>query len=129
MEEPNERPPGFLASLKGIWRTLLAIALNRLELLLVEAEEERRRAVEALVLALAGAVLGMMALIVGSFALVIACGEERRLTALVILTAIYAAGCAAVLWSLRRRMKKWQPFSATLAEFKKDKTWLEEKTR
>lgn len=127
MQEPTDRPPGFLASLKGIWRTFLAIALNRLELLQVEAEEERRRAVGALLLAMAAAGLGLMACIAGSLALVIACGEEHRLTVLIVLTLSYAAACVAVLWVLRRKMTKWQPFSATLAEFKKDKTWLEEK--
>ena len=58
MEEPSDHPPGLFGSLRRLWRTILATAHNRAELLLVELEEERRRAVEALLLTMAVAVLG-----------------------------------------------------------------------
>jgi uncharacterized membrane protein YqjE len=125
MDESAASPPGLFASLKRLWRTLLAITENRLELLLVELEEERRRAVEAVLLAMALGVLALMTLIVGSLGVVVLFWDHHRVAALTILTLVYFLGACAAYWKLRRHLRNWTAFSASLAEFKKDKACLE----
>ena len=120
-----DAPPGLFASLKRLGRTLLAIAQNRLELLLVEWEEERRRTVQALVLMLAVGALALMTLILGTFTLVVVFWEQR-VTVLIALSAAYLLATAAGCWKLRRMLRDWPAFAATLAELKKDKAWLDE---
>jgi uncharacterized membrane protein YqjE len=127
MEAPTDRPPSLLASSQRLWRTILAIAANRLELLLVELEEERRRVVQTLLLAVALAVLGLMTLLVATFTVIFVFGEERRTSVLLILSSLYALGTLGAYWRLHRLVNSGSAFSASLAEFKKDKTWVEEK--
>jgi len=106
----------------------LAIGANRLELLLVELEEERRRVVQTFLLVVALAVLALMTLVVATFAIVFMLGEERRASVLLILVSLYALGALGTYWRLRRLMNREPAFSASLAEFKKDKAWVEEKS-
>jgi uncharacterized membrane protein YqjE len=126
MEEPTGPAPGLFASLQRVWRALLAVAQNRLELLLVEWEEERRHAVQALLLTLAAAVLGLMTLVVGTFFVVMFFWEDR-VVVLLLLFGFYLLGAAGAYWKLRRLLNNWSAFPATLDEIKKDKTWLEGK--
>jgi len=51
MAEPDEKKRGVFASLRRLFTVIAAIASNRVELLLVEWQEERLRLVEALLLA------------------------------------------------------------------------------
>jgi uncharacterized membrane protein YqjE len=126
MAEPTDSPPGLLASLKRLGRTLLAIAQNRLELLLVELQEERRRAIKALLLLLAVGVLGLMTLVVGTFTLVVIFWENRVIV-LSGLTLAYLLAVAGAYWKLCRLLHDWSAFAATLAELKKDRAWIEER--
>jgi uncharacterized membrane protein YqjE len=126
MAEPTDPPPGLFASLKRFWRTLLAIGQNRLELLLVELDQERRRAVQALLLTLAVGALALMTLIVGTFTVVVLFWENR-VAVLLVLSLFYLLATAGAWWKLSRMLHGWSAFSATLAELKKDKAWLEEK--
>jgi uncharacterized membrane protein YqjE len=125
MAEPTDVPPGLFVSLKRLWRTLLAVAQNRLELLLVEVEEERRRTVQVLLLVLAVGGLALMAAIAGTFALVVVFWEQRVMV-LIVLSGLYLLAAAGAYWKLHRMMTTWAPFSAILAELKKDKACLEE---
>jgi uncharacterized membrane protein YqjE len=127
METPGEREPGLFASLRRLLRTVLAIGHNRLELLLVEAQEERIRFFELLLLA--GLVLGLalLSLALITFTIAALCLRMGRFDLLggVILLCLIATGV--LFLRLRARLKHWTPFSATLAELKKDKQCLEEK--
>ena len=130
MEPANQdqEHPGLLHSLKRLGRTVLGIAENRVELLLVELAEERCRAVLALLLVMSAAVLALMTLILGTLTVVLLCGPEHRLAALAGLSLFYLLATLAVLLKLRRQLSQWQSFSATLAELKKDKACLDEKS-
>jgi uncharacterized membrane protein YqjE len=125
MAEPPEPAPGLFGSVKRLGQILLAIAQNRLELLLVEMEEERHRAAQAILLIVAAGTLALMTLMVTTWALVIVFWEHR-LVVLVILGVVYASGTIGVYWKLSRMRNNWTPFSATVAELKKDKAWLEQ---
>ena len=126
MEEPEESTPGIFASLGRLLRTVIVIAQNRLELLLVEAQEERWRFFDALLLAGVVLILALMTLMAATITIVVVCVRAERLDLVVALVLLYLAGTIFSLLRLRTRLKQWIPFSATLAELKKDKACLDE---
>jgi len=127
MEETGESTPGVFASLRRLLKTVLAIAQSRLELLLVEAQEERWRFFDALLLAGVVLILTLMTLMAATVTIVVLCVRADRLDLVVALVLLYLAGTILSFWRLRTRLKNWAPFSATLAELKKDKACLDEK--
>jgi uncharacterized membrane protein YqjE len=127
MEEPGERTLGIFASLGRLLKTVLAIAQNRLELFLVECQEERWRFFDALLMAGVALILALMTLMAATFTIVVICIRADRLDLVVALVLVYLAATILAFWRLRNRLMKWVPFSATLAELKKDKTCLDEK--
>ena len=127
MEGIDQRRAGIFASLRGLLKTVLAIAQNRLELLLVELQQERWRFFDALLLAGAFLILSAMTLMVATITLVVVCVEAKRLDLLVALTLLGLVATIVAFWRLRKRLKTWAPFSGTLTELKKDKACLDEK--
>jgi hypothetical protein len=61
METPSTNPGRLAETSKRFARCLLAIGENRIELLMVEVQEERERLLHAIVLALGVAALGLLA--------------------------------------------------------------------
>jgi uncharacterized membrane protein YqjE len=126
MEKPAEPTQGILSSLQRLLRTLLSIAQNRLELVLVEVQEERTRVVEAFLLVAGVVAFGCMTLMLITFAVVAVFWENHRVAVLGSLSLLYLVVTLVAYWRLRHRLKHWPAFSATLAELKKDKAWLDE---
>lgn len=117
---------GLLATAQRMLRTLWEIAENRLELFLLEWIEERVRLFDALLLIVAAVLCAGMTLVLLTLTLVVVFWEEYRVLVLVLLTLVYAAGAAGAFWSLRRRLKHWHSFTATLDQLKKDRACFEE---
>ncbi len=128
MAEPGESGGGIFASLERLLKTGLAIAQNRLELLLVEVQEERWRVFDLLLLAGLVLILAAMTLMVATLAIVVVCIKAERLDLVVWMAVAYLVATLIAFWRLRSRLKSWAPFSATLAELKKDKACLDEKS-
>lgn len=126
MEPSTEDAPSFSLSLKRLGRTVLGIAENRVELLVVELEAERWRVVDALFLVASVAVLSLMTMVAGTLALVMFFPPEQRAVVLAAFGAVYLLATLGVFLKLRKRLKNWRSFSATLAELKKDKACLDE---
>ncbi|HTX21191.1 MAG TPA: phage holin family protein [Candidatus Aquilonibacter sp.] len=101
--------------------TLGDVAGNRVELFVVEWQEERRRLLDMLVLLLAGAVCASMALFTITLAIVAAFWDTQRALVLALLIAAYLGAAAAAFWVLRCRLRRWQAFSATIEQLKKDR--------
>ena len=114
--------------MRRLCRIIAAIAANRTELLLVEWQEERLRLVEVLLLAGLVLILALMTLMVATLTIVVVCVMNHRLGLVVALGVIYLLVTIGCYWWLRRRLKSWAPFAATLAELKKDKACLEAKS-
>ena len=127
MEETGENTPGVFASLGRLLKAVLAIAQNRLELLLVELREERWRFFDALLWAGVVLILALMTLMAATIAIVVVCVKADRLDLVVALVLLYLAATILSFWRLRVRLKNWAPFSVTLTELKKDKACLDEK--
>jgi uncharacterized membrane protein YqjE len=128
MEGLDQSRVGIFASLRRLLKTVLAIAQNRLELLLVELQEERWRFFDALLLAGAVLILATMPLMVATITMVVVCVEAKRLDLLIALMLLCLAATIVAFWRLRTRLKTWAPFSGTLTELKKDKACLDEKS-
>lgn len=126
MDPSTPEPPGLVSSLKRLARTLLATAHNRLELFLVEVEEERRRLLEALLLAALAVLFGLMALVMLTATVVVIFWGENPLLVIGGLSAFYLLATGLAVWKLHRRVSGWAAFPATLAELKKDKACLDE---
>jgi uncharacterized membrane protein YqjE len=128
MAGAEEKKPGVFSSLGRLARVIAAIATNRVELLLVEYHEERLRLFGALLLAGVFIILALMTLMTATMALVAFCVMNDRLGAIGGLVLLYLIATLICYWRLRRRLKKWAPFSTTLDELRKDKECWEEKS-
>jgi uncharacterized membrane protein YqjE len=118
----------MFASLRRLLKTASAIAQNRLELFLVELQAERLHFFYALLLLGVALILAAMTLLVVTVTIVVVCLRHDRLDLLVALMLVYLVATAVAGWRLRIQFKGWVPFSATMAELKKDKACLEEKS-
>ena len=107
--------------------TLGQLLESRAELFLLELKEERVRLVAVLMLALTGAICALMTLVLVTFTIVVVFWDEYRIPVLVALTVAYAIGAIGAFVSLRRRLRRWQAFAASLEQIKKDRACLETK--
>ena len=128
MDEPGQSGKGVFASLRRLRKTGFAIAQNRLELFLVELQEERWQLFDTLLLLGVVLILAAMTLLVFTVTIVVLCLRADRLDLLVALMLLCLAATIIAVWRLRSRLKGWAPFSATVAELKKDKACLDEKS-
>jgi uncharacterized membrane protein YqjE len=110
---------------KDLLRRVLTIAENRLELLMVEAQEERERFLGAILLAFAMAVFGLLACLTLTAAIVVGFWACSPLSVLLALTLFYAG----TTWLLGRKLsawiRDWQKPSASLEQLRKDRACLE----
>lgn len=127
MSEPQQTEDGLLGPAKRVLRTAGRLLESRAELFLLEWKEERLRLGGALLLAAAGAVCALLALLLVTFTIVIVFWNDHRIPVLVALTVVYAAGAVGAWVSLRRRLRRWQAFSASLEQIRKDRACLETK--
>jgi uncharacterized membrane protein YqjE len=121
----NPTPEDTTGALRRVAGRVLILVATRLELLAFEFTEERRSVVELLILAVAGAVLGLLAVVVLTAAGILAFPPPWRPLAALIVGLLYAGGSAALLVRARRKMRERAvPFAATIAELKRDREWL-----
>ena len=125
--EQDDHKPGLLASAKRLLRTFAVTVRNRVELLAVELQEERLRLFDALLLAAAVMVFGLLTLVMLTFTVLLVADEEYRLAVAAAITLVYLLAAVTAFWRLRTLLKNWSAFSATRAELQKDCAWLESK--
>jgi uncharacterized membrane protein YqjE len=125
MSEDTETKPGVWASLKRGLDALLATTHNRVELFVVELQEEKCRLVEVIVCAAAVVALGLMSLSLVTLTVVVLCWENGLLAALASLSILYLIGTALVWRALQTRLRARSAFASTLDELKKDRSCLE----
>lgn len=120
MSQSSGQEGGWLTVLPRLWRTARLLATSRVELFLLELKEERLRLFDALLLAAAAVVCGAFALGLLTLTLVVAFWEQHRVLVLALLTLAFATGAGGCFWTLRRRLLRWQAFTATREQLKKD---------
>lgn len=124
--EPAAASPGqFAAASKHFARRLLTIGENRVELLMLEMQEERERLLRAILLAIGVATLGLLAAITLTGALVFLLSEISPAVVLLVMTALYGGTAALLLRRLTLLIRDWEDFPATLDQLRKDHACLE----
>jgi uncharacterized membrane protein YqjE len=124
--EPGPLTVGQLVETsKRFARCLLTIGGNRVELLLVEVQEERQRLLCAILLALGVAAFGLLAGVALTGAIVVLLWELSRVAALLVLTLLYGATAVGLYRRLMRLLRDWQNLPATLDQLRKDRACLE----
>jgi len=111
---------------RRVLNRLVTIFRNRVELLMVEVQEEREKLVRVVLLALGAAVFGLLAGIALTVTIVIVFWEPSPITALLVLTVLYA-GCGVGLYvALSRLQRDWQTLPGTIEQLQKDCECLEQ---
>jgi uncharacterized membrane protein YqjE len=123
-EEHDKSAPGIQASVEKLLRTLVAVVHNRIELLVVEAQEAQLRLFSLLLVTAATVMCGLMTQVMLALAIVLAVGPEHRVAAAAVITGLYLLATSVLFWRLRVKLKDWSAFSATQAELRKDREWL-----
>jgi uncharacterized membrane protein YqjE len=113
------------ASSKRIAQRVLTISENRIELLLVELQEERERLLLAILLALAVAAFGLLAGVALTLAVAVLFWAYSPLAALLVLAALYVTTAAFLYARLLRLQRDWNTLPATLDQLRKDRECLE----
>lgn len=123
MAESGDRPPGGLFdSLRGLLDAALGLVQRRVELLALELQEEKTRALDLVVRAAALVVLGLLTLVAATATLVVALWSTSPVLVLSLVTLAYGLGAAGLALGLRRRLRDGpKPFAGTIEEFRKDR--------
>jgi uncharacterized membrane protein YqjE len=126
METSSEAGTDLTEVAGRISQRLFVIAENRLQLLMVEAQEERERILRAIWLALGAAAFGLMAGVTLTLVVAVALwGWGHPIVALLVLSAIYVIAAAIFYSRLSHLQRNWQTLMATLEQLKKDRECLE----
>ena len=110
---------------KRFARRLLIIGENRIELLMVEVQEERERLLHAIVLALGVAVFAFLTGAALTVALVVLLWQLSPVLVLLTLTGLYAIVAVFLYYRFKALQNDWRTLPATLDQFRKDRACLE----
>lgn len=127
MEQSDTKRHGLFDGLRRIGSTVLAILQNRLELLLVELQEERLRLFNTLILAAVVIALGFLTLATFAVAVLVVVWNEYGVIGLLTAGGLGLVATLTAYWRLRWRLKNWPLLAGTLAELRKDRECLERK--
>jgi uncharacterized membrane protein YqjE len=125
MDKPTNGLEKLASAVGGFGKALLAMGENRLELWLVEVQEERELLLRTGLLALGVATLSLLALMTFTAAICVLFWERCPGTALLSLTAIYALGAGFLFWRLTCLRRSAKQPSATLDQLRKDRAYWE----
>ena len=125
MPAPASGEPGAGETIKRLAHRVFVICENRFQLLLIEAQEERDRLLQAMWLGLAAAVFALLAGITLTAVVAVAFWDHCPLLALLALLAVYVIAALIFYSRLLRMQRDWQTLSATIDQLRKDRECLE----
>ena len=125
MEPPTTNAGQLVETSKRLARRLLTIGENRLELLMVEVQEERERLLRVILLALGVAAFGLLAGVALTGAVVVLLWGYSPVAVLLVLTGLYAASAVYCYRRFTQLLGDWQNLPATLDQLRKDRACLE----
>jgi len=125
MERATDNFAEFGASSKHFVRRLLTIGENRVELLMVEVQEERERLLHAFLMALGVAASGLLAGITLTATLVVWLWAWSPVAVLLTMTCLYGVAGVCLYRQLARLLREWKTLPATLDQLRKDRSCLE----
>jgi uncharacterized membrane protein YqjE len=121
MEPATDSFEPLATSSKHFARRLLTIGENRLELLMVEVQEEREHLLHAILLALGVAVFGCLAGVALTVAIVVWLWHLSPVAVLLVLTSLYATTAVFLYRRFAMLQLDWKTLPATLDQFRKDR--------
>jgi uncharacterized membrane protein YqjE len=127
MEESTISVGQLGAASKQFARRLLTIGENRIELLLVEVQEERERLLRAILLALGAAAVALLAGVTFTALIVVLFWNQSPVLVLLALMAIYSAAATFLYHRLTVLLRDWQNLPATLDQLRKDRACLDKR--
>jgi uncharacterized membrane protein YqjE len=113
---------GFLGSIRRMFDNAIGAFHSRVELIVVELQEERDRIVNVLVWSGVLLFLLFMAIVAFSFVLIVALWQYAVWVGLA-LGAFYLVGATVAAGVVRKRLKT-PLFSETISQLRKDREWL-----
>ena len=125
MEESTVSFKQLATTSKHFARRLLTIGENRLELLMVEVQEEREHLLHTFLLALGVAAFGLLAGLTLTAAIVVLLWAYSPVAVLLILAGLYGVAAVCLYRRLIGLLRDWQTLSATLDQLRKDRACLE----
>ena len=129
MDTDQGEPAVNLEQLAAVSKQLacrgLAIGVNRVELLMVELQEERERLLHAILMAVATALFGFLAILTLTAACVVWLWTWSPMGVLLILTGIYGVAAVGFYLALAGQLRDWQMLAATFDQIQKDRICLE----
>ena len=123
-EQEQEAGPTLTNLLGKTARTGLGLLHNRGELLLLELQEEKSRAIGLVVWGFSAVILLNLTLLLLSGLIIFLVPEQSRVYAAAGLTVLYLAGTLFSVLRIKSLLKQ-AVFGETLAQFRKDREWLE----
>lgn len=115
----------ILSLIQSIGQRLLTIGENRIELLAVEVQEERKSLLRAFLLALIVACFGMLTGVAFTATLVILFWTVSPWGILLGLSCLYASIALLLYFRLSKVLNEWQALPSTLDQLHKDRVHLE----
>ena len=125
METQSDNEPHLGDATKRIAQRVFVIVENRLQLLMVEAQEERERTLLAISLALCAMAFGLLAGVAFTILIAVAFRDHSPVIALLMLAALYVIAAIFFYGRLIRLQRDWQTLPGTLDQLKKDRECLE----
>ena len=110
---------------KRMLHRLLAVGENRIELLLVEVQEERERLVRVILMAAGVAALGMLAGMALTLAVMLLFWDESPVLAMLVLAGLYGAAGGFLYYRMTSLLKDWHILPGTLDQLRKDRECLD----
>ena len=122
---PGRARGGLRGALGNLGASVLGLMRTRLELAAIELDQERERAIEALILVHVAVLSFAFALLAASTLVVIWFWDSYRIAALSSMTIAYLVIGLVALWRFTRpRQPDDRPLAGTLSELERDRAWL-----
>lgn len=128
MTADENGPGGVWAAGRRLSDALLAFAETRLRLFVLEARAEKLRLIGTLLRFVVALAFALVALFLGALTIAILAWDMGRYAGLLLMTGVFLAAAAFLLWRIRQSLRKEpSPFARTLREFEKDRQCLIQK--
>jgi uncharacterized membrane protein YqjE len=124
MDDNNNHPPTLITLARRVGRTGLGLLQNRGELLLLELQEEKGRAIGLLIAAFGLFFAAMMAVLLITATVIFIVPEAARIYVAGGFALLYVVGAVFAYIAIKSGLKR-VPFGQTLTELRKDRAWLE----
>lgn len=125
MSVPEGRTGGIVASLKKLGASCLEALYTRADLISIELQEEKRRLLTALVLAISGTFLSIITLVLITLTIIASVPEDWTVPVAILFCLLYLGASVLCFLKLKEMLQEGPPpFHETINQLKKDQECL-----